>query len=146
MSYAKWLPLLLIGTLMTHTEVWACEVVATGVYFGSYDSTASQTVTGTGFLQLTCPQPAIIRLNAGLHSQGAFTARQLVSMNQDGDLRYNLYLEPTALRIWGDGSANTVVEQVPAGVSHLTIYGQIPGGQKVPVGTYSDNVTVTIEW
>ena len=95
---------------------------------------------------MTCPQPAIIRLNAGLHSQGAFTARQLVSMHQDGGLRYNLYREPTALRIWGDGSANTVVEQVPAGVSHLTIYGQMPGGQNVPVGTYSDNITVTIEW
>lgn len=131
---------------MTDTEGWACEVVATGVYFGQYDSTGSQTVTGTGFLRLTCPQPAIIRLNAGLHSQGTFNTRQLWSPNPGGQLRYNLYLDPTSLRIWGDGSANTVIQQVPAGVSNLTIYGQMPGGQKVPVGTYTDNITVTVEW
>ncbi len=146
MSYAKWLQWILFGTLVTSSQAWACQVLATGLSFGPYDPTASQTLTATGFLQLTCPEPAVVRLNAGVHSQGEFTSRQLSSSNSTDQMHYNLFLDPTSLRIWGDGSANTFVHQVPAGVSTLTIYGLIPGGQRLPVGTYTDTISVTIEW
>lgn len=137
---------MLFGTLVTSSQAWACEVLATGLSFGPYDGTASQAVAATGFLQLTCPEPAIVRLNAGLHSQGEFTNRQLSSSNSPDRMYYNLFLDPTPLRIWGDGSANTFVQQAPAGVSALTIYGLIPGGQRLPVGAYTDTISVTIEW
>lgn len=142
----KWIGLFISVMMCVSGEAWACQVTATGMSFGQYDAIGSQPAAGTGFLRLTCPRPATIRLNAGLNSQGAFTNRFLAGTNPTHRLRYNLFLDPTALRPWGDGSANTFIQQVPAGVSSLTIYGLVHGGQRMPPGVYADTITVTIEW
>ena len=146
MSSVRWLSWLLLATLVTSSEASACKVFATGLSFGSYDSTASRPAFATASLRLNCPAPAILRLNAGLHPQGGFSGGQLSGSSSTEGLRYVLSLDPTSLRIRGAGGADTLVHQVPAGLSTLTIYGALPGGQPVPVGTYLDSVGVTLEW
>lgn len=137
--------LALIGCLLSSAG-WACQVVATGIAFGVYETIAPSMVVGTGTIRLTCPQPAVIRLSAGLHSQGEFSHRTLQADTDATQLRYNLYLDPTALRVWGDGAANTFVQQVPAGTSNLTIYAVVPDGQRVSPGVLNDMITVIAEW
>ena len=125
---------------------WACQVMASGITLGMYETIAPSMVVGTGTIRLTCPQPAVIRLSAGLHSQGEFSHRTLRANTDPTHLRYNLYIDPTLLRVWGDGAANTYVQQVPAGTSNLTIYAVVPEGQKVEAGSLNDMITVIAEW
>ena len=124
----------------------ACEVMATGITLGTYETIAPALVVGTGTIRVTCPQPAVIRLSAGQHSQGEFSHRRLRADFEATQLRYNLYLDPTLLRVWGDGVANTLVQQVPAGTSTLTIYAVVPGGQRIEPGILNDMITVIAEW
>jgi spore coat protein U-like protein len=120
--------------------------MATGITLGVYETIAPSTVVGTGTIRLTCPQPAVIRLSAGLHSQREFSNRTLRADTNPTQLRYNLYLDPTLLRVWGDGAANTFVQEVPAGTSHLTIYAVVPEGQRIEPGSLNDMITVIAEW
>jgi spore coat protein U-like protein len=137
--------LALIGCF-TSSPGWACQVMATGVTLGVYETIAPSTVVGTGTIRVTCPQPAVIRLSAGQHSQGEFSHRTLRADIEATQLRYNLYLDPTLLRVWGDGAADTFVQEVPAGTSHLTIYAVVPDGQRVSPGVLNDMITVIAEW
>lgn len=125
---------------------WACQVMATGITLGTYETIAPSLVVGTGTIRVTCPQPAVIRLSAGLYSQGEFSSRTLRADTEPTHLRYNLYLDPTLLRVWGDGAANTFVQQVPAGTSNLTIYAVVPDGQRITPGILNDMITVIAEW
>lgn len=125
---------------------WACQILATGVTLGVYETIAPSVVVGTGTIRLICPQPAVIRLSAGQHSQGTFSHRAMRADANAIQLRYNLYLDPTLLRVWGDGAANTFVQQVPAGTSDLTIYAVVPDGQRVSPGALNDMITVIAEW
>lgn len=125
---------------------WACDVMASGITLGTYETVAPSLVVGTGTIRLTCPQPAVIRLSAGLHSQGEFSNRTLRADTNPTQLRYNLYLDPALLRVWGDGAANTFVQEVPAGTSHLTIYAVVPEGQRIEPGSLNDMITVIAEW
>lgn len=137
--------LALIGCFVSW-PAWACQVMATGITFGVYETIAPSMVVGTGTIRLTCPQPAVIRLSAGLHSQGEFSHRTLRADTDATHLRYNLYLDPTLLRVWGDGAANTFVQHVPAGTSNLTIYAMVPDGQSISPGNLNDMITVIAEW
>jgi spore coat protein U-like protein len=64
-------------------------------------------------------------------------------------LAYNLFTPPSFSTVWGDGSGgsqtqtNLVTRTNPW---NATIYGRLPAGQNVPVGSYSDVITVTIEF
>lgn len=125
---------------------WACQVMASGITLGTYETIAPSLVVGTGTIRVTCPEPAVIRLSAGQHSPGDFSHRTLRAAIQATQLRYNLYLDPTLLRVWGDGAANTFVQQVPAGTSNLTIYAVVPEAQRIEPGILNDMITVIAEW
>jgi spore coat protein U-like protein len=63
-------------------------------------------------------------------------------------LNYNLFVNAGRSTVWGDGAAGTstvflknVKKNRPV---FTTIYGRIPPGQDVSVGSYSDSLTVTI--
>ena len=69
-------------------------------------------------------------------------------------LGYNLYTANTYSVVWGDGtgSTSTVTGTMvlnspnPSGTSQSTVYGQIPALQDAAVGSYSDNITVTVTY
>ena len=146
MNYISFAMAFICGLVLMAESAFACQATAIGVAFGRYLAIGSQPSTGVGMLRLNCTRPALVRLSAGLHSQGASNSRFLESTGGSGHLRYNLYLDPSAVRIWGDGSANTFVQPVPTGMTNLQIYAVIPGGQRVQVGNYSDMITVIIDW
>jgi spore coat protein U-like protein len=59
-------------------------------------------------------------------------------------LFYNLFTDPSHLSIWGDGSPGTSLVSFSGTSGSRTIYGRIPAGQNVSVGTYGDTITVTL--
>jgi spore coat protein U-like protein len=133
-----------------------CNVNVTGLSFGGYDvfsaipkdSTATVTVTCNAPSQNpTAPIPVIISLSPG--SSGSFAQRQLQRAGGSDRLAYNLYTTPSFSTVWGDGGGgsqtqtNLVTKDTPWTAN---IYGRIPAGQNVSVGSYTDVITVTIEW
>jgi spore coat protein U-like protein len=61
-------------------------------------------------------------------------------------LRYNLYTSATHATIWGDGTGETAPRGGNLLGGNFTVYGRIPARQNVLVGTYSDMITVTVDY
>ena len=113
---------------------------------GGYDAIGSAPLHGNGQVTVTCSQPAIVRLGPGQHSDGTFSPRKMRMVSGGVTLDYNLYVDPTYTRIWGDGSTSTFILNASPGTNTLTIYGQITGGQRVPTGMYQDLIVISVEW
>ena len=71
-------------------------------------------------------------------------------LNGSEPLNYNLYRDAARTAIWGDGTGGTQVYSDPRTPRNqnvtLTVYGRIPAGQDVSVGTYTNTVTATINF
>ncbi|MGH8522968.1 MAG: Csu type fimbrial protein [Gammaproteobacteria bacterium] len=143
---------LALMVLSTAARAVSCNVSATSVPFGSYnifnasplDATGAVTVHCTNLVNLLVSYD--IKLSTGL--SGSYAARQMA--NGANPFNYNLYTAATRLNVWGDGSAGTsfvsngiLVVLLGVTVNH-TVYGRVPALQNVAVGSYSDNITVTL--
>ena len=120
-----------------------CTVSTSGLNFGTYDvfSTLNDDITGTINVNCQSGTSYTLALSSGF---GTYASRNLTS--GANVLAYNLFLDPTRLTIWGDGSAGTgTASGVGTGTNTDTpVYGRVPAGQNVSVGTYSDVITVTV--
>jgi spore coat protein U-like protein len=62
-------------------------------------------------------------------------------------LSYNLYLDAAHTQTWGDPSPSSFATNfVWFSGATLTVYGLVPPLQDVATGSYSDNVTATINF
>jgi spore coat protein U-like protein len=129
----------------------ACSVSATGVNFGAYDVFVATPYDSTGTVTVTCDQapPVDVTITIGPSgTSGGFIPRQMRSSSSPDRLNYNLFVNAGRSTVWGDGAAGTstvflknVKKNRP---TVTTIYGRIPPGQDVSVGSYFDSLTVTI--
>lgn len=128
----------------------ACTVSASGVAFGNYDSITPAPDDGVGSVTLICHpnvHSAVVQLGAGL--SGQYVPRRM--RNGAATLDYNLYTSVARNVIWGNGSGGTATVTLTGGTVTAgnrtltrTIYGRIPAGQAVAMGTYRDTIVVTI--
>ena len=122
----------------------------TGVNFGSYDVFSASPTTSTGTISYSCkkvggPQVMVMSLSTG--SSGTFANRTLRS--GVNILNYNLYPTAANSQVWGDGTGTTYqysIDPVDNLVDTITVYGTIPAGQDVGVGSYTDTITVTMNF
>lgn len=156
---AALLTLLAPLVLLTSSASWAalsCTVSATTVAFGTYNPIVTTPTDSTGTVTVTCKGAASatysILLSAG--SSGTYSLRRMP--NSSGTLAYQLYTDAAHTLVWGDGAngnGTSVVSDtrtIPAGqygvTNYYTIYGRIPARQTVSAGTYSDTLTVTVNY
>jgi spore coat protein U-like protein len=143
---------------VNRAEAFNCDVTATGVNFGGYDVFSSVPRDSTGTITVTCNNPdktdknnpsedIEVEISLSPGNSGSFSPRQMQSATGDS-LSYNLYTIPFST-IWGDGGGSSSVttgfvnKDMPLNV---IIYGRIPERQNVRAGSYSDNITVTIDF
>jgi spore coat protein U-like protein len=128
----------------------ACTVsVSSGVSFGTYSVFAGSPLDSTGQFNLRCTGPdrnTTFSISISTGSSGTYTARRLTSGAQF--LLYNLYRDAARTIVWGDGTGGT---QVTTGHYngvrlYFSVYGRIPALQDAAVGTYSDTVTVVVNF
>jgi spore coat protein U-like protein len=122
-------------------------VVATPVLFGLYTAALPSDVDADGTVTVTCVgtmPPLMVSLSSG--GSGNFASRSMTAGN--GPLHYNLYADSNFSSIWGDGTGNTVKQSYNSGgiLALFTVYGQLPTGQFVPSGLYSDTITITVTY
>lgn len=139
-----------------------CNVTATGVAFGVYNPLTGADLDSTGNVNFSCSKsdaldlttnfPYSIWLSAG--NGGTYVPRR---MNAGANtMNYNLYRDAARTLIWGDGTGGSSVQAgsftFPLTVlfgsvnrsSNHAIYGRLFGDQNVAVGSYADNITVTV--
>jgi spore coat protein U-like protein len=118
-----------------------CSVSTVGLNFGNYDvfSTLDNDITGS--INVTCQTSTSYSISL---SSGTGTYASRTMMSAGNLLSYNLYLDPTRLTIWGDGSAGTGTVNSTGITGSSTVYGRIPARQNAVVGIYADVVIVTV--
>lgn len=128
----------------------ACTISSTPLVFGTYNVFAVTPLDSTGSVTLHCTatdKDIVITLDRG----GAPTFNPRRMLNGAEQLDYNLYLDAARTTIWGDGTGGTQIfaNHNPQGNNRdivLPIYGRIPAGQDVRAGTYTNTITVTIQF
>jgi spore coat protein U domain-containing protein, fimbrial subunit CupE1/2/3/6 len=125
-----------------------CTISTTSVNFGSYDVFSSTPTDTTGTVSVTCSGNADVTITLSKGGSATFSPRTLNSGTDT--LNYNLYRDAARTTIWGDGTGSTA-SYTQVGLpnntaQNLTIYARIPAAQDVRAGTYTDSVTVTIDF
>lgn len=127
-----------------------CFVSASAISFGGYDVFDPVPRDSTFTVRLSCQESTARDVNVAVGpsaTSGSIPSRQMGSGSGDR-LIYNLFSDPSRTTLWGDGTAAPSV--VVRGVSRSTpqnvlVYGRVPAGQDVRVGTYVDTITVTVD-
>ena len=130
----------------------ACTVSTTATSFGMYDIFSTFPTDSTGSITITCnetPPPNVtVSIGPSLNS-GGFYPRKMRLTGGNDLLNYNLYTDATCTNVWGDGTSGTIVLTRKAHKNRpltLMVYGRIPTGQDVSAGSYSDILTVMLNW
>jgi spore coat protein U-like protein len=129
--------------------VTECTVTATDLDFGVYLSNSAVPVLAQGTLSLLCSPGIIgeIALDSG-NGPGRNTLRRQMSQETGSDrLDYNLFQDAGRTVHWGDNIGRDTLQVPMTGVSvTVPVYGQIPAGQRARDGTYSDTITVVVQF
>jgi spore coat protein U-like protein len=138
----------------------SCTISVTTINLGGYNPIANTATTATGSLTVSCQllsaigtvlEPFTVSLSQG-HSS-TFAARQMTGSTAT-TLNYNLFSNAAMTSVWGDGTGISQILSSSIQVSVLnlltpqiqTIFAQIPAGQKIPAGSYSDTITATLQF
>lgn len=127
----------------------SCTISATSVSFGNYNVFDGVAVDSTGTITYTCNAHATnITISLSKGASSSYNPRIMVKGAEA--LAYNLFTDAARTSVWGDGTSGTSVysraNPPNNGNVNLTVYGQIPPGQDVSAGTFSDTVSATINF
>jgi spore coat protein U-like protein len=137
---------LLFGASRAHAQWATCTITATPVSFGSYDVFSSSDLVTTGSISYSCRGFAWT-LSVSLSKGGAPNNNPRRMASGRNHIDYNLYLDAAHTQIWGDPNPNQYSRfWVWNESGTLPVYGLIPAGQDVPVGSYNDFVVATINF
>lgn len=134
-------------------SAFVCYVTSTPVNFNTYDVFSPVPSDSAGSITVTCNNPdkktLPITISISSGNAGIFTPRQMSQATGPDRMQYNLFIDPSRMTIWGDGTGSTsiVTENISRDiVLNEPIYGRIPAQQNLRVGTYGDTLTVTVAW
>ncbi len=140
--------------VITANVVAACNVTVTNLAFGSYDPLSATAVTGAATASIACSQGSVpvISLGAGANLLGTQRRMALTTAFLNYGLFQPVSNAPNAACAyttpWGNGgtfgTALTTTAATSLAVRTYNICGQIPAGQNVGIGAYTDTVAVSI--
>ena len=128
-----------------------CSATATSMSFGEYDVFSTNPTDSRGSITVRCNGPekheVFFTISMTTGNSGTYSPRK---MTRVGDaIEYNIFTNPAGTEVWGDGTdrsatvSGTGWKDAPR---QFYFYGRIPGGQDVAAGSYTDSVTVSVEW
>lgn len=133
---------------VTATVSADCSVTATDLNFGTYNpmSLSDLDALSTITVQCTLLVPYNVRLNKGLYGENVADRKMKHSTEAD-QLNYALYRDASRMENWGETDGVDTVDGIGTGLPvYHTVYGRVPAGQNVRTGTYSDTITVTVNY
>lgn len=130
---------------VTATVQTSCAVSAADLAFGTYDAASGSDTTATSSITVTCSllTPYNISLDGGTYVAGG--VRRMGS--GASRLNYEIYRDVAMSNVFGTVAALLGVSGIGTGLAvPTTIYGKIPKNQAVVPGSYSDQITVTVDY
>jgi spore coat protein U-like protein len=139
-----------ISTATTSFEVTvviqaACTISANNLNFGNYSGLL---IDSTSVISVNCTRAATynVGLNAGVATGATVTTREMTGPAA-ALLSYKLFSNSGYTTNWGNTVGTDTVAGTGSGVvQSLTVYGQLPAGQFVRPGSYTDTITATITY
>lgn len=125
-----------------------CAVSASNLAFGTYSPISGSALDGTSTITVTCTlgTPYNVRLSAGAHG-GSVSTRQMLRASGTELLDYYIYRDAGRTQNWGLTDNTDTLTSAGTGVlQNHTVYGRIPASVNVPIGSYSDTVTVIVNY
>jgi spore coat protein U-like protein len=130
---------------VTATVQATCTVSATNLAFGTYTAAVAN-ATSTVSVTCTNTTPYNVGLNAGTATGATVTTRKMTGPSS-ATLNYGLFQDSGYTQNWGNTVGTDTVSGTGNGsAQNLTVYGQVPAGQYVQPGSYSDTITVTVSY
>ncbi len=133
---------------VTATVLKNCAVSASDLAFGDYNASSGSPVTASTTVSVTCTAALAytVALDGG-QTTNDVSARAMTD-GASHNLSYGLYTTNGYGTVWGDGSAgtSTVAGTGNGAAQAVTVYGRIPAAQFVAAGSYTDRVTVTVNY
>ena len=136
---------------VTAAIVRSCNLATTPLAFGTYDpvgSNASADLRASTHLTVVCSSGATptIGIGFGNNTPGIGTTRAMSSGSDK--LSYEIYKDSGLTQVWTDsGSGIFSLGTIPSVLPQtVPVYGRIPAGQNVSLGSYSDTLTVTVNF
>jgi spore coat protein U-like protein len=122
-----------------------CTISATTLNFGNYSGVL---INATSALTVNCTNKTVfdIGLDAGTATGATVTNR---SMTGPGGalLGYKLFSNSGRTTNWGNTVGTDTLQETGTGMGvQYTVYGQLPAGQFVTVGTYTDTIIATVTY
>jgi spore coat protein U-like protein len=130
---------------VTATVATTCSISANNLNFGAY---AGLQIDNQVTLLATCSTtvPYDIGLNTGTFAGATVTTRRMTGTDAAG-LAYSLFQDAPRTVNWGNTVPTDTVHGVGNGLAQsVTVFGRIPGDQNVSPGSYSDTITVTLNF
>jgi spore coat protein U-like protein len=124
-------------------------VTATALNFDVYDPAAGGATAATGTVTVQCGVGLLPSFSVALSKGGGTYAQRMMVKGAD-ELNYNLYADSAHMMVWGDGTGGTVTQSltgiITLGSTKYTVFGLVDAGQYPAPGTYSDSITVTVNF
>ena len=124
-----------------------CIVSVIGVAFANYNPHSPTPNDSQGSVTVRCRggQARFFAVQIDAGTSGRISRRAM--QGPGGTVQYNLYLDATRQKIWGDGSdGSRTLRRTNIQNRTITepIFGRVPPGQAVATGTYQDTLVVTV--
>lgn len=152
MRLTRWMACAL-GLLAPVALQAACTVSSSGIAFGSYNPFATSPDDATGTIVLNCSAGSGsgaygVALSVG--GGGSYAARRMSSGSNL--MAYQVYTSAARTTIWGNGTPGTAAVSAGdnrpqvGGSTSLTVYGRIAAQLVVAPGSYTDVLTITVNY
>lgn len=144
------------GTLsVTASVAQNCLINSPTLAFGAYDpivTNATTALSATATATFTCTEGAssvYVTANTGNNGTHATGTTRAMAGSGSTYLSYDLYTDSGHTVVWNttNSGGHTYAPTFAASqTATATVYGQIPAGQNVQVSSYTDSVTMTINF
>lgn len=138
------------GSVSTNCSLLTNAINFTSIGIGYLHSASNPPIVKSSTLGVKCTKGAVtqILMNAGLYGSKAgtqFGTRSMKSNPGKNYLGYELCHDSNCASIWSATTGYTYTSPTDAG-SSLPVWARIKTGQQADAGSYSDSVTVTINF